>query len=73
MPTKHPRVNITLEPEQLGLIASMVQKRGQSVSAVARDLMLEALELQEDRHFSALAETREKRTKRWMPHDAAWK
>lgn len=73
MPTKLPRVNITLDEAHLGMLSLLAGKRGSSVSATAKELILAALELQEDMHFSELAHNREKTTQKWRSHDDVWK
>ena len=70
---KNPRLNITLEPEYIGVLSTMANKSDQSVSAVAKMLILQALELQEDMYFSELAEKREGQTKKWFSEKDAWK
>ena len=77
MPTKHPRINVTLDEENLGLLSRLARKRKKSLSAAAKDLILEAMELQEDLYFSRLADGRleemEKTKATWIPHEEAWK
>lgn len=73
MPTDNPRINVTLEPEYAGLIAMLAERDHISVSAKAKQLMLAALELEEDIYYSTLAEKREKQTKKWVSHKDAWK
>ncbi len=73
MTTKHPRLNVTLEEEYLGLIAQLADRQKQSVSATARGLILQALELQEDMYFSTLSEKRLKEAKTTISHADAWK
>jgi predicted DNA-binding protein len=70
---KNPRLNITLEPEYIEMLTDISVKRSQSISAVAKMLILEALELQEDLYFSELAEDVERRTTKWVSHEDAWK
>lgn len=73
MPTQHPRINITLEPDCMTAVAQLADVRGQSVSATAKALIIEALGLQEDRYLSTLAGERENATTRWISHGDAWK
>jgi hypothetical protein len=73
MPTKNPRVNITLDKQHLGMLSTLAARDKKSVSATARDLVLKALELEEDLYFSRLAEKREAETKKWLSHDDVWK
>ena len=56
MPTENPRVNIVVEPPLYGMMHDIAQAQGVSLSALARDLIREALELREDVALAALAE-----------------
>ena len=60
MPTDNPRVNIVVEPPLYGLMRDLAQAEGVSMSALARDLIREALELREDVALAALAEKRDR-------------
>lgn len=73
MPTQNPRINITLPEEFAGVIAKLVKRDDMSVSAKAKEMIMRALELDEDIYFSKLAEDVERRTKRWVSHEDAWK
>lgn len=68
-----PRINITLEKSTAGLLAKLAKKSPdkKSVASVARELILEALELREDMYLSKLAESREGQTR--ISHAQAWK
>ena len=73
MATKHSRLNITLDPEHMGLLADFAEREKKSLSSVAKDLIALALDLQEDRHFSHVAAKRDTSKTRWISHDDAWK
>lgn len=72
MPTKNQRVNMTLD-SQTAVILNYLAKKDPSgsVSCVAKQLILEALELREDLYLSKLAESRENQKK--ISHENAWK
>lgn len=73
MPTKHPRINITLEETTVGLLANLAKQEHISISSLAKELLLEALERREDISLSAIAKLRDiPKTKR-IKHDDAWK
>lgn len=72
MATIHPRVSVTFEPAIAAILASLAEQEHQSLSAVTRELVLEALELREDRVLSAIAEKRDTKSKRRIDHDDAW-
>jgi len=73
MPTKNPRINITFDQEYSELLTTMAKKRRQSVSSLAKDLILEALERQEDMALSELAEARDIVKAKRAKHKDAWK
>lgn len=73
MPTQNPRINITLDPKFAGVIASLAKRDNVSISSKTKELVMVALELQEDMYFSKLAEDVERRTTKWVSHEDAWK
>ena len=74
MPTKNPRVNVVLEKSLYQTIDHLSKKEGVSMSLKVRDLVKEALEMQEDIALSAFAESREKTFKRAtaLKHAEVW-
>jgi predicted DNA-binding protein len=73
MATKNPRINITLEETAAQLLTKLAKQRRKSISRVAQELIVEALERQEDIYFSALADTRDAEKKPRVAHKDAWK
>lgn len=73
MATKNPRINVTIDPEMAGILASMAKGRGKTISMTAYNLMEQAIADHEDEYWSELAEKRETQTKRWVSHKDAWK
>jgi hypothetical protein len=74
MPTKNPRVNVVLERPVYDALGRIARRDGASLSTTARDLLRAALEMQEDRFLTAVAEERERlfdRT-RALSHEAVW-
>lgn len=74
MPAKNPRINVVLEPSIYEKVQLLAQKDGVSLSSKVRDLIIEALEIQEDLCLALLAEEREKS---WDPsstlsHEEVW-
>lgn len=59
MPNKNPRVNVVLDRELYHTVYDLAQNRGISMSLLMRDLVKEAVEIQEDQALAAIAETRE--------------
>ena len=60
MPVKNPRINVVLEKPLYHTIERLANKDGVSLSLKVRDLVKEALEIQEDMVLSAFAEERER-------------
>lgn len=74
MPTKNPRVNVVLEKPLYLAIEHLAKREGISLSLKVRDLVKEALEIEEDMALSILAEERERTFKRStaLKHDEVW-
>ncbi len=74
MPTKKPRLIVTLEPSLYKLVKTVSKTNGTTLSMTARDLIREACEDIEDLGLSVLADKRMKSVKgRWLTHDQVWK
>ncbi len=73
MPTKNPRINITLDKSLAGLLANLAEQEDTSISHIAKELVLEALERREDKLLSALAEKRDRIKAKRIKHEDAWK
>ncbi len=74
MPTKNPRINVVLEKPLYNNVERLAERDGVSLSLKVRDLVKEALEIEEDIGLSKLVETREKtfNRKRSLKHDEVW-
>jgi len=59
MPAKNPRINVVLEKPLYQAVEWLASKEGVSLSLKVRDLVKEALEIEEDIALSAFAEKRE--------------
>jgi len=73
MPTNNPRVNITFEKSMAGLLADLAKQEDRSVSSLAKELILEALERREDKALSLLAEKRDKPKAKRIKDEDVWK
>jgi plasmid stability protein len=73
MPTANPRVNVVLDRELQKDLRLAAKRRGKSVSAVAADLLRDALDRDEDLFLSRLADKRERSVRRWHGHEEVWK
>ncbi|MDP6527870.1 MAG: hypothetical protein QF858_03275 [Candidatus Pacebacteria bacterium] len=74
MPTKNPRINVVLEKPLYDSIKRLAKKDGVSLSLKARDLVKEALEIQEDidlSHFAGQRESTFRKTKA-LKHSEVW-
>ena len=60
MPTRNPRINVVLEEPLYAAIERLAKRDKVSLSLKVRDLVIEALEVEEDIALSILAEERDK-------------
>ena len=74
MPTQNPRINIVLDNFLYQNVQLLAKKANVSLSAKVRDLLKEALEIQEDIALSGFAEEREKswNDSKALTHDDVW-
>lgn len=74
MPTKNPRVNVVLEKPLYNRVEHLAKKDGISMSLKVRDLVREALEMEEDVALAVFAEERERTFKRAtaLKHNDVW-
>jgi hypothetical protein len=75
MPTRNPRVNIIVEQPLYMAMHDLANSEGVSMSAIARDLILEAIELREEVALATLADKRMKSfdRKASLSHEDVWK
>ena len=73
MPTKNPRLNVVLSKAVLQALTEIAKSEDKSLSIVAQELIMEALDRHEDLLLSGLAMKREMKSKRTVSHDKAWK
>ena len=74
MPTNNPRINVVFEEPLYKSIERLAKKDGVSLSLKVRDLVKEALEMEEDVALSIFAEEREKTFKasKTLKHGEVW-
>jgi len=60
MPVKNPRINVVLEQPLYNTIERLAAREGVSLSLKVRDLVKEALEIEEDIALAAFAEKRDR-------------
>lgn len=73
MPTRNPRINITFDEPAADLLNALAKQENKSVSSMAKELILDALERREDIALSALAELRDTQDAKRVKHEDAWK
>jgi uncharacterized protein (DUF1778 family) len=73
MTTKNPRINITLEKSITVLLTQFAEHEHKSISSIAKELVLEALDRREDKALSAIAEARDTTKAKRVKHKDAWK
>ncbi len=74
MPVKNPRINVVLEKPLFHSVERLANRDGVSLSLKVRDLVKQAIEIEEDIALSALAEERERtfpKTKA-LKHHEVW-
>lgn len=75
MPTKNRRINMVLDDSLFDAIEELALRRGSSRSSVARDLLIDALEMHEDIELEQVAAEREAGYEPGTAesHDDVWK
>ncbi len=73
MPSVNPRLNVVLDRDLQKDLRIAAKRRGKSLSAVAADLLRDALDRDEDLFLVRLSERRERTSKRTYSDAEAWK
>jgi len=73
MSTKNPRFNITFDAVEAKFLSQLALQENKSVSRLAKELILEALERREDVVLSAIADARDADSDEIVSHEDAWK
>ncbi len=75
MPTTNPRLNVVLEKPMLRMLLKSAKRSGVSLSLKARDLIRQALELEEDFYWTQKADQRAKtfNPRNVLSHNEVWK
>jgi hypothetical protein len=73
MPTKNPRINITFEHATAKVLVLLAKQEHKSISGLAKELILDALERREDMVLSTVAKNRDTAHAKMIKHDDAWK
>ena len=74
MPAQNPRINVVLDNSLYRNVQLLAEKDNVSLSSKVRDLLKEALEIQEDMALSAFAEKREEswNDSKALSHNDVW-
>lgn len=74
MPTKNPRINVAVDKSIYSIIETVAKEKGVSMSMVTRELIKEALEINEDIYLASFAEEREKTFSKGtsLSHEEVW-
>ncbi len=74
MPARNPRINVVLDASLYKNVQFLAKKDGVSLSTKVRDLLKEALEVQEDIYLASLAEGRKNTwdESRALSHEDTW-
>lgn len=74
MPTKNPRINVVLEKPLYRSVEQLAERDGLSLSLKVRDLIKEALEIEEDIALGTFADNRAKtfRKSSTLKHGEVW-
>lgn len=74
MPVKNPRINVVFEKPLYNTIERLATREGVSLSLKVRDLVKEALEIEEDIALSEFAKKREKSfiKSKALKHQEVW-
>ena len=74
MPAKNPRINVSLEKPIYTIIEELARLKGVSLSMITRDLIKEAIVMEEDILLISFAEERDKSLLKTqaLSHDEVW-
>ena len=73
MPTQKARINLSVPDDIHKLLIKLAKRDDVPVAAKTLELLKEAIELEEDRVMSTIAELRMKNTTKWHSFDEVWK
>lgn len=75
MTSKNPRVNVSLEADTFHMLNRLASKHHRSLSSIAQELIIEALELRENRYLCDLVDDSEQKSKgkARIPVEKIWK
>lgn len=72
MSVVNPRLSVVIEKPLYKAVQQRAKREGVSLSVAARDMLRMAADTDEDIYFNAIAETRERKTGKWLTHEEFW-
>ena len=72
MPTTKKRINITIDDDLYRSLSKLSKKENRTLSSVSLRLIVKAVELEEDLHFSKEADKRLSKNEKRIPHSKVW-
>jgi hypothetical protein len=72
MPTLKDRINITVDPTLFSELTERARAKHLSLATYTKDLVEKALDLEEDRYYSAVADERLAAKRVMVDHEKAW-
>ncbi|MEX1061860.1 MAG: hypothetical protein WEC39_02010 [Patescibacteria group bacterium] len=72
MPTEKSRLNITLSPELEEAVEKLAQRDQLPKAGKAVELLLTAIEIEEDQVWDVIASKRDTKGAKYFPHKKAW-
>lgn len=72
MPTHNPRINIVANEELYNSLSALAASEEKSLSAISKELIIEALEKREDQYLSEIANLRDKDHNKTLSHKEIW-
>lgn len=73
MPAAQPRVSTVVEKRLYKALKALARRDGMTISHKARDLLLHALEIEEDAAIEEIVRTRMENRAASIPHDTFWR
>ena len=73
MPTAKHRISLSPDDNLYAALSVLSKRQKRAVSTIALDLVTKAIELEEDLHFSRIADTRLSKKEKRIDHSDAWK
>ena len=73
MPTAKHRISLSPDDRMHHALARLAKRHNKAIASISLDLIARALELEEDAHFSRVADKRLAKKEKRISHSRAWK